>query len=76
MSWLQWAGQLGDGRAISLGEVVGVNKRWELQLKVRPLHTLAQTHWPCTLTMPVHGTLNAVSASNRGDAPGVASLAG
>ena len=30
-----WAGQLGDGRAISLGEVVapGSNIRWELQLK-------------------------------------------
>jgi uncharacterized protein YdiU (UPF0061 family) len=30
----QWAGQLGDGRAISLGEVVNQNgQRWELQLK-------------------------------------------
>jgi serine/tyrosine/threonine adenylyltransferase len=29
-----WAGQLGDGRAISLGEVVtGQGARWELQLK-------------------------------------------
>jgi len=29
-----WAGQLGDGRAISLGEVVGRGgQRWELQLK-------------------------------------------
>lgn len=29
-----WAGQLGDGRAISLGEVVtGGGERWELQLK-------------------------------------------
>jgi len=29
-----WAGQLGDGRAISLGEIVGRNgNRWELQLK-------------------------------------------
>lgn len=29
-----WAGQLGDGRAISLGEVVnGAGERWELQLK-------------------------------------------
>jgi serine/tyrosine/threonine adenylyltransferase len=29
-----WAGQLGDGRAISLGEVVNVaGERWELQLK-------------------------------------------
>ncbi|MEZ5465467.1 MAG: YdiU family protein [Lysobacteraceae bacterium] len=29
-----WAGQLGDGRAISLGEVVGADSgRWELQLK-------------------------------------------
>ncbi len=29
-----WAGQLGDGRAISLGEVVGPeDARWELQLK-------------------------------------------
>ncbi len=30
----QWAGQLGDGRAISLGEVIGTdNSRYELQLK-------------------------------------------
>ncbi len=30
----QWAGQLGDGRAISLGETVdAAGKRWELQLK-------------------------------------------
>ena len=30
----QWAGQLGDGRAISLGEVVNAaGERWELQLK-------------------------------------------
>jgi serine/tyrosine/threonine adenylyltransferase len=28
-----WAGQLGDGRAISLGETVGARGRWELQLK-------------------------------------------
>jgi len=28
-----WAGQLGDGRAITLGEVVGRHGRWELQLK-------------------------------------------
>ncbi|HJR73627.1 MAG TPA: YdiU family protein [Luteimonas sp.] len=29
-----WAGQLGDGRAISLGEAIGVDgRRWELQLK-------------------------------------------
>lgn len=28
-----WAGQLGDGRAISLGEVVSMGQRWELQLK-------------------------------------------
>lgn len=28
-----WAGQLGDGRAISLGEVLNAGKRWELQLK-------------------------------------------
>jgi len=29
-----WAGQLGDGRAISLGETVnGAGERWELQLK-------------------------------------------
>lgn len=28
-----WAGQLGDGRAINLGEVAGVNKNWVLQLK-------------------------------------------
>lgn len=30
----QWAGQLGDGRAISLGEVLNADgQRWELQLK-------------------------------------------
>ena len=30
----QWAGQLGDGRAISLGEAIGPDgARWELQLK-------------------------------------------
>jgi serine/tyrosine/threonine adenylyltransferase len=29
-----WAGQLGDGRAITLGEVItGAGERWELQLK-------------------------------------------
>ncbi|MEM7586605.1 MAG: protein adenylyltransferase SelO family protein, partial [Acidobacteriota bacterium] len=28
-----WAGQLGDGRAISLGEAVHRGQRWELQLK-------------------------------------------
>lgn len=28
-----WAGQLGDGRAISIGEVATENGRWELQLK-------------------------------------------
>ena len=29
-----WAGQLGDGRAITLGELVNSkNERWELQLK-------------------------------------------
>ena len=29
-----WAGQLGDGRAITLGEVInGAGQRWELQLK-------------------------------------------
>ena len=32
---LQWAGQLGDGRAISLGEAVGPDgTTYELQLKV------------------------------------------
>ncbi|MBV9879781.1 MAG: YdiU family protein, partial [Gemmatirosa sp.] len=29
----QWAGQLGDGRAITLGELVRGGARWELQLK-------------------------------------------
>ncbi|MGH8679202.1 MAG: protein adenylyltransferase SelO family protein, partial [Burkholderiales bacterium] len=30
----QWAGQLGDGRAINLGEVINAKgERWELQLK-------------------------------------------
>lgn len=28
-----WAGQLGDGRAINLGEVVSRGKRWAIQLK-------------------------------------------
>lgn len=28
-----WAGQLGDGRAINLAEVIHKNKRWALQLK-------------------------------------------
>ncbi|KAJ1987874.1 hypothetical protein EDC05_005605 [Coemansia umbellata] len=28
-----WAGQLGDGRAVSLGEVVVDERRWEIQLK-------------------------------------------
>lgn len=28
-----WAGQLGDGRAISLGELLADGQRWELQLK-------------------------------------------
>lgn len=29
-----WAGQLGDGRAITLGEVINLKgERWELQLK-------------------------------------------
>lgn len=28
-----WAGQLGDGRAISLGEVLEAGERWEIQLK-------------------------------------------
>ena len=28
-----WAGQLGDGRAISLGELIHNDQRWELQLK-------------------------------------------
>ena len=32
---LQWAGQLGDGRAISLGQAVGPDRvPYELQLKV------------------------------------------
>ncbi len=31
-----WAGQLGDGRAISLGQTTGTDGNvWELQLKVR-----------------------------------------
>lgn len=37
-----WAGQLGDGRAINLGDVLGLSgKRWELQLKVIALGDLA-----------------------------------
>ena len=47
---LQWAGQLGDGRAISLGELIGTDgKRWELQLKVGVQSSLhrasAAAHW-------------------------------
>ena len=33
---VQWAGQLGDGRAINLGEALGADgSTWEVQLKVR-----------------------------------------
>jgi uncharacterized protein YdiU (UPF0061 family) len=28
-----WAGQLGDGRAINIGEIISKEKRWSLQLK-------------------------------------------
>lgn len=38
-----WAGQLGDGRAINLGEVVHEQQRWALQLKgagETPTHVL------------------------------------
>lgn len=39
-----WAGQLGDGRAISLGEVVnGAGERWELQLKGAGLTPYSRT---------------------------------
>ena len=31
-----WAGQLGDGRAHLLGEVISPSGRWELQLKLAP----------------------------------------
>src|SRR5512139_4217121 len=40
----QWAGQLGDGRAITLGEVVGTGgQRWELQLKGAGLTPYSRT---------------------------------
>ena len=43
-----WAGQLGDGRAISLGELVDpAGKRWELQLKVRHLGPSSPCHQQC-----------------------------
>lgn len=42
-----WAGQLGDGRAISLGEVIGPGGRYELQLKVSLLY------FTCT-SLPAH----------------------
>jgi len=29
----QWAGQLGDGRAINIGELKGATQSWALQLK-------------------------------------------
>ena len=39
-----WAGQLGDGRAISLGEVInGRGERWELQLKGAGLTPYSRT---------------------------------
>ncbi len=38
-----WAGQLGDGRAISLGEVVAANQRWEVQLKGAGLTPYSRT---------------------------------
>jgi uncharacterized protein YdiU (UPF0061 family) len=39
-----WAGQLGDGRAISLGEVIGTDgERWELQLKGAGLTPYSRT---------------------------------
>ncbi|HEX2082950.1 MAG TPA: protein adenylyltransferase SelO family protein, partial [Xanthomonadaceae bacterium] len=39
-----WAGQLGDGRAISLGEVVNARgERWELQLKGAGLTPYSRT---------------------------------
>ena len=34
-----WAGQLGDGRAINFGEIVNQKEKWSLQLK-NPDHTL------------------------------------
>ncbi|MEO5699488.1 MAG: protein adenylyltransferase SelO [Casimicrobiaceae bacterium] len=40
----QWAGQLGDGRAITLGEVVNAaGERWELQLKGAGLTPYSRT---------------------------------
>jgi uncharacterized protein YdiU (UPF0061 family) len=39
-----WAGQLGDGRAITLGEVLGAGgRRWELQLKGAGLTPYSRT---------------------------------
>jgi uncharacterized protein YdiU (UPF0061 family) len=40
----QWAGQLGDGRAITLGEIVNARgERWELQLKGAGLTPYSRT---------------------------------
>ncbi|ACY18574.1 protein adenylyltransferase SelO [Haliangium ochraceum] len=38
-----WAGQLGDGRAISLGELIADGQRWELQLKGAGLTPYSRT---------------------------------
>ncbi|MCB0422614.1 MAG: YdiU family protein, partial [Bdellovibrionales bacterium] len=38
-----WAGQLGDGRAINLGEISGNNQMWELQLKGSGLTPFSRT---------------------------------
>ena len=44
-----WAGQLGDGRAINLGEVVnGQGERWVLQLKGVPA-IFSHGRWPAVL---------------------------
>lgn len=50
-----WAGQLGDGRAISLGQVTGPGGTFELQLKVsvysstpRGAHSMAVQHTICS----------------------------
>jgi uncharacterized protein YdiU (UPF0061 family) len=39
----QWAGQLGDGRAITLAEVVHAGRRWDIQLKGAGLTPYSRT---------------------------------
>jgi len=39
----QWAGQLGDGRAITLAEIVHAGRRWDIQLKGAGLTPYSRT---------------------------------